>query len=590
MPQKTKSPLSSQNVFTSSLFGFRTAWRSSAALTTCSLGLLVVVSLLPGLQVVLIARLVDSVSTGDSGALTTGMIGVALCVAATEPLAQAVRALGYQIVSRARADLHGDLAHAVAAMPPSMLRRPETVDRVQSVKDAISMQTGYLYLNVLLALQGIIGAIGVCLAVFTFNVLSGLLVLLAALPVYLASSYLNRVQDRMDAPLAALSRRAGYLETLITHQRSATELNSLGTGQRVAAWTAAQYHTVADFESRLLRPLLKAQILAGVVTGALIAAALLVLVTEQATAGAAAGVVAAVAGAGAIRSAGFSLGSLAEASPRVGRHLQLLEDAPEPAPQSEAPAVHKIEAVDLRFSYDEVSPPALDGVSLSARRGEMVALVGPNGAGKTTAVNCLIGALDPSSGGVFINGQNAAQLEEAERLAVFGALSQEFGRFELRVRDAVGLGQPARALSDDDLADALTKAQAADVVAAMKSGLDTQLGDQWEGGVGISGGQWQRMALARIYARNAPVWILDEPTSAIDAEAEYEVFARLHRTRADRITIVVSHRAWTLQAMDRIYVLDNGSIVESGTFDELVAAGGRFTALFRSQMATSTSD
>ncbi|MGC4943453.1 ATP-binding cassette domain-containing protein [Kribbella sp. DT2] len=546
-------------------------------------------SLLPGLQVVLIARLVDSVSTGDSSALTTWMISVAICVGATEPLSQAVRALGYQIVSRARANLHGDLVHAVAGMPPSMLRQPETVDRVQSVKDAIPMHTGYLFLNLLLALQGIIGAIGVCVAVFTFNLLSGLLVLLAALPVYMASSYLNRVQDRMDAPLAALSRRAGYLETLLTHQRSATELNSLGAGQRVAAWTAAQYHRVADFERRLLRPLLKAQILAGVVTGALIAAALLVLVTQQVTAGAAAGVVAALAGAGAIRSAGFSLGSIAEASPRVGRHLQLLKDAPAPAPQREAPTVQKVEVVDLRFSYNETSPPALDGVSFSARRGEMVALVGPNGAGKTTAVNCLIGALDLDSGGVFIDGQDAAQLDEAERLAVFGALSQEFGRFELQVRDAVGLGQPARSLSDDDITDALKKAQVADVVASMTSGLDTQLGDQWEGGVGISGGQWQRMALARIYARNAPVWILDEPTSAIDAEAEYEVFARLHQTRADRITIVVSHRAWTLQAMDRVYVFDKGSIVESGTFDELVAAGGRFNALFRSQMATNTS-
>ncbi|MEV6281884.1 ABC transporter ATP-binding protein [Kribbella sp. NPDC051770] len=583
MPRKTKSASSSQNIFTTCVFGFRSAWRSSAALTTGSLGLLVVVSLLPGLQVVLIARLVDAVSTGESSALTTGTIAVAICVGAAEPLAQAVRALGYQIVSRTRAELHGELAHAVAAMPPSMLRRPDTVDRVQSAKDAIPMHTGYVFLNILLALQGMVSAIGVCVAVFTFSILSGLLVLLAALPVYLAASWLNRVQDRMDAPLAALSRRAGYLESLLTHQRSATELNSLGTGRRVAAWTAAQYHQVADYESRLLRPVLRAQTVAGVVTGALIAAALLVLVTRQATAGAAAGVVAAVAGAGAIRAAGFALGSLAEASPRVGRHLQLLDDVPAPTPQKEAPAVQEIEAVDLRFSYDETSPPALDGVSFSARRGEMVALVGPNGAGKTTAVNCLIGALEPSAGAVFVDGRNAAELKEADRLAMFGALSQEFGRFELRVRDAVELGQPARALSDDEVAGALTKAQAADVVASMPSGLDTQLGDQWEGGAGISGGQWQRMALARIYARDAPVWILDEPTSAIDAEAEYEVFARLQRTRTDRITIVVSHRAWTLRAMDRIHVLDRGSIVESGTFDELVAAGGRFAALFRSQ-------
>jgi ATP-binding cassette, subfamily B, bacterial len=134
---------------------------------------------------------------------------------------------------------------------------------------------------------------------------------------------------------------------------------------------------------------------------------------------------------------------------------------------------------------------------------------------------------------------------------------------------------------------ALTGARAAELVTTMPDELDTQLGDQWENGVGVSGGQWQRLALARIYARNAPIWVLDEPTSAIDAEAEYEVFSQLRRTRADRITIVVSHRAWTLRGMDRIYVLDDGRIVESGSFDQLVSAGGRFAALFRSQMAPS---
>lgn len=117
---------------------------------------------------------------------------------------------------------------------------------------------------------------------------------------------------------------------------------------------------------------------------------------------------------------------------------------------------------------------------------------------------------------------------------------------------------------------------------ATSHGLDTQLGEQW-GGVGISGGQWQRLALARIHLRNAPVWVLDEPTSAIDAEAEQQVFAELGRTRNTRITIVVSHRAWTLKAMDRIYVVDDGIIIESGTYNELHDATGRFADIFAEQ-------
>jgi ATP-binding cassette subfamily B protein len=117
----------------------------------------------------------------------------------------------------------------------------------------------------------------------------------------------------------------------------------------------------------------------------------------------------------------------------------------------------------------------------------------------------------------------------------------------------------------------------------MPNGLDTQLGQQW-GGTGVSGGQWQRLALARIYLRNAGIWILDEPTSAIDAEAERQIFSELRRTKHKRITIVVSHRAWTLKDMDRIYVIDGGAVVQEGTYADLVSQrDGRFAEIFAGQ-------
>jgi len=199
-----------------------------------------------------------------------------------------------------------------------------------------------------------------------------------------------------------------------------------------------------------------------------------------------------------------------------------------------------------------------------------------NGAGKSTAVNLLVGGLSPDRGRVLIDGRDATELTEAERLGHFGLLVQEFGRFEFTLRDAVALGSP------DTSSDGDVRAALADTFAAGMP-LDTQLGQQW-GGTGISGGQWQRLALARIHLRNAGVWILDEPTSAIDAEAEREIFAELQRTKHTRITIVVSHRAWTLMGMDRIYVIDHGSVVQQGTFAELMSQqSGRFAQLFADQ-------
>jgi ATP-binding cassette subfamily B protein len=167
-------------------------------------------------------------------------------------------------------------------------------------------------------------------------------------------------------------------------------------------------------------------------------------------------------------------------------------------------------------------------------------------------------------------------------LGLFGLLTQEFGRYEFTVRETVSLGSTRTNISDADLWRALDAAHASEFVRTMPGGLNAQLGEQW-GGVGVSGGQWQRLALARIYLRDAPIWVLDEPTSAIDAETEYEVFRELQATKDKRITIVVSHRAWTLKGMDRIYVLDAGEVVECGTYEALSAAGGRFAEMFAEQ-------
>jgi ATP-binding cassette, subfamily B, bacterial len=214
--------------------------------------------------------------------------------------------------------------------------------------------------------------------------------------------------------------------------------------------------------------------------------------------------------------------------------------------------------------------------------GDVIGLVGVNGAGKTTTVSAILGLIEASGGVITVDGRKRAELGEAAWLGQFGLLTQEFGRYEFTVRQTVALGTPDDEVSDEQIWAAIDAARAGEFVRAMPNGLDTQLGEQW-GGVGISGGQWQRLALARIYLRNAPIWILDEPTSAIDAEAEQEVFQELSRTKAERIAIVVSHRAWTLRGMDRIYVIDQGTVVECGAYDELMRTEGRFAEIFAEQ-------
>ncbi len=218
-------------------------------------------------------------------------------------------------------------------------------------------------------------------------------------------------------------------------------------------------------------------------------------------------------------------------------------------------------------------------------RGEMIAIVGRNGAGKTTLLNALLGLAPIRSGTVFADGQQVTPAAQDWWLGSFGSMAQDFGKYEVTIDDAVRLGSAANR-DARDVYEALRAARADTFVKRLREGTATQLGEMW-GGDGLSGGQWQRLALARVYLRNADVWILDEPSSAIDTETEIELFEELRNSSSERATIVVSHRAWTLRDMGRIYVMDEGEIVEEGRFDDLISTNGTFAQLFREQTSNS---
>ena len=186
-----------------------------------------------------------------------------------------------------------------------------------------------------------------------------------------------------------------------------------------------------------------------------------------------------------------------------------------------------------------------------------------------------------------MGGTSVQDISPDDLLANVGLVSQDYGRYELTVRENLLLGLPQAAverLGDADLWSALSVACADDFVRGLEGGLDAQLGESF-GGVGLSGGQWQRLALARVVLRDAPVWVLDEPTSAVDAETEEEIFARLKVAAGGRLVVLVSHRAWTLRGVDSVVVLDGGCVVEQGTYRELLKAEGKFMEIFKNQIS-----
>lgn len=226
------------------------------------------------------------------------------------------------------------------------------------------------------------------------------------------------------------------------------------------------------------------------------------------------------------------------------------------------------------LSYPNSGAEVLHDVSIDLPSGRVVALVGENGAGKTSAIRALMGLVGTDSGTVRVEGR-------APRLSDFGFLFQDYGRFELSVRQYVTLGVAGDPTSRQ-IFEALRMAHVDAFVSQLDGGLDAQLGEQWHGRT-ISGGEWQRLALARVFLRNARVWILDEPTSSVDAVTESDVFARLAERSAGHSTLVVTHRASTLRLVDRIDVMKQGRIVQSGSYDALRRSPGEFQRLFRQQ-------
>lgn len=253
-------------------------------------------------------------------------------------------------------------------------------------------------------------------------------------------------------------------------------------------------------------------------------------------------------------------------------------------------AIHtSITVRDVKFHYPGSETLVLKGISLGIKRGQHVAIVGENGAGKTTLVKLLTGLYQPTSGAILVDGHNLSEFNVADWHRQLAVLSQSFIRYDFATaNENVWYGDVSGKLDRSRLTAALEQAEADDFVKKLPKGGDSFV-DKWmtddgdNKGVDLSGGQWQRLALARNFYRDAPIVILDEPTSAVDAAAEARIFRRLFRQKSKTI-IAISHRLSTVKKADIIYFMKQGRIVERGSCDELIAKRGEFYEMFKEQL------
>jgi ATP-binding cassette subfamily B protein len=468
-------------------------------------------------------------------------------------------------------------------------------DRLARAKRDVSWRPGDLTWSVL-GLSG--NVVSIFLMASLLASLHWFLVVLALLAATLSLALERRITSQLyeffykETPE---ERERGYLSDLLVQPRTTKEIRAYV----LAEYLLGRHHDLSERlyaqRERMYRSATRISALTGLVTGTTLALAY-VFVAVKGAAGSIdpGGVVLVI---GAFTSLASTLGNISSTFVAVDQHTTFLDDyfsflaidplVPLPPAPYPDPAWHidHIEFDNVSFTYPGGTQPAVAGLDLHIRNGELIALVGENGAGKSTLVKLLLRFYDADSGSVRVGGVDVKDLDPEVLRSRIGVLFQDYASYELSVRENVTMGRPQGVVDDERVMEALRDARSEWLVSRMPKGLDSKVGRLFEGGHDLSGGEWQRLALARIMYRDADIWILDEPTSSLDPEAEAGIFAELKENLKGRIGIVISHRFSTVRIADRIAVIADGRVAELGNHEQLLRAGGRYAQLFELQAA-----
>jgi ATP-binding cassette subfamily B protein len=580
------------------LFLLRESWATSPRAAVFTF-LETLAKLLEGLSPALYAMVVAGVVTGQARTALLGGAIVAAVVGTNAVLS--LWGTRYRVgLLQAMADRsEARTAELLASLTTlSHHSDPDTLDIVQALRER-GGAVGMGYNSLMNALRSFVAPL-TALAVAISADWRLALVALAGIPQILVTGRITRIQKAAEDAGAEPSRRLGALMDLTADRSGAGEVRAFGARgfllsrlRRAAEeWTApavaaTRRVTGLTLATSLLFYLPAVAVIAWMgldaISGAVTLAAMTIAVTSLENLQNAA------------RSISMGITTLQNSLRAVNRYLWLedrvREDARAHAGDLAPPdrLEQGIELRDVTFTRPGGSAPVIDHLDLRLPAGTTVALVGENGAGKSTLVDLLLGMHDLDSGEITVDGTPLTALDpDAWRERCAGAF-QDHARLEYTAQQSIGLGDRAAVDDPEAAGRALEEAAAADVLTALPAGLGTVLGTRWEGGHELSGGQWQRLAIARGMMRTAPLLrVLDEPTSALDPATEDALFTRYARAgrrtvRQGGITLLVTHRFSTVAAADLVVVLDRGRVVEQGTHGELMALEGRYRELYELQ-------
>ena len=554
------------------------------------------------IQLALTAVLTISASAGGGGvpwSLVQPVLLLAGATALTAVIASVQAGLGRYAGELVAAVMWQRVLHVATRVDLRKFESARFYDRLQRVQASALTRPYQITYGLVATIGAVVASIGLLVAIMLVQPALLPLLLIAGVPVLITSRRQSQLEFDFLARQTQSMRLRTYLTWVQTGRDEAKEVRAFGLARNFGKRLNTLY---AEYLRDLAQHLLQRSKLGaiGSLGSAVLLALTLVLLVWLISTGrlsiaeAAAALVAIRLLASQVQNGFTGVQAIFESGLFIDDLDGFLTLAPaaeggsrEIAPPAE---FRRIRADAVSFSYPGRSQLALQAANIEINSGEVVALVGENGSGKTTLAKVIAGLYEPGSGAVRWDGIDVRGFRPElfrERVAI---IFQDFVRYALSAEENIAIARPDDEIDHAAIREAAKIADADAFLSALPAGYQTPLSRRFAGGHELSGGQWQKVAIARAFYRRAPLVIIDEPTASLDARAEYELFSSLHEVLRGRTALIISHRFSTVRTADRIYVLDHGRVVEHGSHNELMDLGGRYAELFHLQASAYSAD